>query len=148
MTLAERLESEMKDAMRAGEKLRLGVIRRARAAIKNAEIDAGGPLDDTSVEKVLKGLAKQHRESIDQFRAGNREDLATQEEAELAVLGDYLPEALDEATVEAAVREIIAEEGATSPKDMGNVIKAAVGRLGTAADGRMVSEIAKRLLAG
>lgn len=147
MTLAERLESEMKDAMRAGEKLRLGVIRRARAAIKNAEIDTGGPLDDTAVEKVLKGLAKQHRESIDQFRAGNREDLATQEEAELAVLGDYLPAALDEATVEAAVREIIAEEGATSPKDMGKVIKAAVGRLGTAADGRMVSEIAKRLLA-
>ncbi len=147
MTITERLESEMKDAMRAGEKLRLGVIRRARAAIKNAEIEAGGPLDDPGVERVLKGLAKQHRESIEQFRPAGREDLAAQEEAELAVLSDYLPEQLDAATVEAAVREVIVEEGATSPKDMGRVIKATVARLGTAADGRMVSETAKRLLA-
>ena len=138
----------MKDALRAGEKLRLGVIRRARSAVKNAEIEAGGPLDDDGVVRALRGIAKQHRESIEQFRAGNRDDLADQEVAELAVLDEYLPAQLDQASVEAVVREVIAQEGATDVKDMGRVMKATMARLGTSADGSLVSAAAKRLLVG
>ena len=77
--LAERLDSDLKDAMRAGEKVRLGTIRRARAALKNAEIEARGPLPDEAAVRVLRGLVKQHRESIDQFRAGGRDDLVARE---------------------------------------------------------------------
>ena len=146
--LSQRLETEMKDALRAGEKLRLGVIRRARSAVKNGEIEAGGPLDDDGVVRALRGIAKQHRESIEQFRAGNRDDLVDQEVAELAVLDEYLPAQLDQASVEAVVREVIAQEGATDVKDMGRVMKATMARLGTSADGSLVSAAAKRLLVG
>jgi uncharacterized protein len=146
--LSQRLEAEMKDALRAGEKLRLGVIRRARAAIKNAEIEARAPLDDDGVVRALRGIAKQHRESIDQFRAGNRDDLADREVAELEILGTYLPAQLDQAAVDAVVREVIAQEGATEVKDMGLVMKAAMVRLGSSADGGLVSAAAKRLLSG
>ena len=145
-TLSQRLEADMKDALRAGEKLRLSVIRRARSAIKNAEIEAGGPLDDDGVVRALRGMAKQHRESIDQFRAGNRADLADREVAELAILSEYLPAQLDKAAVEAAVREVIAQEGATDVRDMGRVMKATMARLGSSADGSLVSAAAKALL--
>jgi hypothetical protein len=144
--LAVRLEADMKDAMRAGDKVRLGTIRRARAAVKNAEIAARGPLDDDGVLKVLRTMVKQHRESIEQFQAAGRDDLVATEQAELSVVESYLPAQLDEAAVEAVVREVIAAEGASGPKDMGRVMKAAMARLGAQADGRMVSAAAQRLL--
>lgn len=147
-TMSARLEADMKDAMRAKDKLRLGVIRRARAGVKNAEIEAGGALDDDGIVKVLRTLAKQHRESIEQFRAGGRDDLADQEVAELAIVDEYLPPMLDDAAIDAAVVAVIAEEGATGPKDMGRVMKAAMARLGSSADGKAVSAAAQRHLAG
>jgi len=146
--LAARLEEDMKAAMRAGEKLRLGVIRRARAAIKNAEIAAGEPLDDDGVEKALRGIVKQHRESIEQYDAANRADLADVERAEMAVLEEYLPQQLDAAAIEPVVAATIAELGATSPKDMGAVMKAAMAKLGGTADGKEVSGVVKALLGG
>ena len=146
MTLAETLEQDMKNAMRAGDKLKLGVIRRSRAGVQNAEIAAGGALDDDGVVRVLRGIAKQHRESIDQFRAGGREDLATQEEAELAVLYTYLPAQLDDAALEVVVRDVIAQEGATDVKDMGRVMKGVMARLGAQADGKAVNRIASAIL--
>lgn len=146
--MATRLEEDMKAAMRAGEKLRLGVIRRARAAIKNAEIAAREPLDEAGVEKALRGIVKQHRESIEQYDAADRADLADVERAELAVLEDYLPQQLDAAAIEPVVAATIAELGATSPKDIGGVMKAAMATLGGAADGKEVSAIVKALLGG
>ena len=146
--LATRLEEDMKTAMRAGEKLRLGVIRRARAAIKNAEIAAREPLDEAGVEKALRGIVKQHRESIEQYDAADRADLADVERAEMAVIDDYLPQQLDAAAIEPVVAATIAELGATSPKDMGAVMKAAMATLGGAADGKEVSAIVKALLGG
>jgi len=148
LSLAGRLEEDMKAAMRAGEKLRLGVIRRARAAIKNAEIAAREPLDDAGVEKVLKSLVKQHRESVEQFEAAGRSDRADEERAEMAVVEGYLPEQLDAAAIEPVVAEAIAEIGATGPKDMGAVMKATMAKLGNAADGKEVSAIVRRLLGG
>jgi hypothetical protein len=147
-SLAKRLEADMKTAMRAGEKLRLGVIRRARAAIKNAEIAAREPLGDDGVEKVLKGLVKQHRESVEQFEAAGRADRADEERAEMAVIEEYLPEQLDAAVIEPVVAAVIAELAATSPKDMGAVMKASMAKLGNAADGKEVSAIVRRLLGG
>jgi uncharacterized protein YqeY len=146
--LATRLEEDMKSALRAGEKLRLGVIRRARAAIKNAEIAAREPLDDAAVERVLKGIVKQHRESVEQFEAAGRADRAADERAEMAVVEEYLPEQLDAVTMEPVVAAVIAELGATEPKALGAVMKAAMARLGSAADGKEVSAIVRRLLGG
>ncbi len=145
-SLAARLDEDMKTALRAGEKQRLGVIRRARAAIKNAEIAAREPLDDAGVERVLKGIVKQHRESVEQFEAAGRSDRAAEERAEMAIVEEYLPEQLDAAEIEPVVASVIAELGATEPKDLGAVMKGAMARLGTAADGKEVSAIARRLL--
>lgn len=144
--LAARLEEDMRTALRAGEKTRLGVIRRARAAVKNAEIAARDSLDDAAVEKVLRGIVKQHRESIEQFDAAGRPDRSDEERAELAILEEYLPEQLDAAAIEPVVAQTIAALGAKSPNDMGAVMKGAMARLGGAADGKTVSAIVKRLL--
>jgi uncharacterized protein YqeY len=145
-TLGSRLEQDQKDALRAGEKVRLGTIRRLRSALRNAEIERRGPLDEAAEARVLRSLARQHEESIEQFRAGGREDLVAREQEELGVLEAYLPAALDEAAVERAVAEAIAETGAEGPKDMGPVMKATMARLGPTADGKTVSAVARRLL--
>lgn len=146
--LAARLEDEMKAALRAGEKQRLGVIRRARAAIKNAEIAARAPLDEAAVERVLRGIVKQHRESIDQFEAAGREDRAGEERAEMAILDEYLPQQLDATAIEPVVRAVVAETGAAGPKDMGGVMREVMARLGGAADGKLVSGIVRDALGG
>lgn len=147
-SIAERLDEDMKSAMRAKEKERLGVIRRARAAIKNAEIDAKAELDDAAVEKVLRSLVKQHRDSIEQFEAGGRTERADAERSEMAVLEEYLPQQLDAADIEPVVRAVVDETGASSMKDMGAVMKAVMQRLGGSADGSVVSGVVKSVLSG
>lgn len=146
--LAARLDGDMKDAMRSGDKLRLGAIRRARSALKNAEIEARGPLGEEAAVKVLRGIVKQHKESIEQFRAGGRADLVEKEESEMSVLEGYLPAQLDAAALEPIVAEVIASEGAASPADMGRVMKVVMTRVGGTADGKEVRAIAQRLLGG
>ena len=147
-SLAAQLDGDMKDAMRAGDKLRLGAIRRARSALKNAEIEARGPLGDDAAVKVLRGIVKQHKESIEQFRTGGRTDLVEQEEREMSVLEGYLPAQMDAAALEPIVAEAIASEGAASPADMGRVMKVVMARVGGTADGKEVRVIAQRLLGG
>lgn len=144
--LITRIESDTKDAMKARDKLRLGALRRARASIKNAEIEARGDLDDEGVVTVLRKLVKQHDESIEQFRAGDRDDLVEKEVAEKDVLAEYLPAELDDAAIESVVREIVAEVGASGPKDMGSVMKGSMGRLKGQADGRAVKGVVERVL--
>ena len=145
-SLSERLEDDMKTALRAGEKLRLGVIRRARSAIKNAEIAARDTLDDEAAEKVLRGIVKQHKESIEGFKAGGRPERIAEEEAEMAVLEEYLPQQLDAVAIEPVVRQVAEELGASSPKDMGAVMKAVMAQLGSTADGGVVSGIVKTVI--
>ncbi len=147
-SLTAQLDGDMKDAMRAGDKLRLGAIRRARSALKNAEIEARGPLGDDAAVKVLRGIVKQHKESIEQFRTGGRTDLVEQEEREMSVLEGYLPAQMDAAALEPIVAEAIASEGAASPADMGRVMKVVMARVGGTADGKEVRVIAQRLLGG
>lgn len=147
-TLADRLAADMKEAMRARDADRLGAIRNARSALKNAEIEARAPLDDAAGEKVLRTLVKQHRESIEQFAAGGRDDLVAKERAEMEVVESYLPQQMDESAVAVIVAEVIAAEGATSAKDLGVVMKASMARLAGRADGGVVRAVAQRLLEG
>jgi uncharacterized protein YqeY len=122
MTLKERITEDMKTAMRAGEKERLGTIRLVLAAIKQREVDERITLDDTQVLAALEKMIKQRKESITQFESGGRADLVAKEKAELTVLQAYLPEQMSDAEIDALIAEAVAASGATSIKDMGKVM--------------------------
>ena len=146
MGLRERLEADMKDALRSRDTLRLETIRGVRGGVRNREIELGETLDDEGILRVIRGFVKQRAEALEQFRAAGREDLARKEEAERAVLEAYLPKAPDAAEVERVVRAVIAEVGAQGPRDVGRVMRPALERLGPAADGKLVNATARRLL--
>lgn len=146
MGLRERLDADMKDALRSRDPLRLETIRGVRGAIRNREIEVGGTLDEDAILRVIRGLVKQRAEAVAQYRAGGREDLAAKEEAERAVLEGYLPAAPGAAEVERVVRAVIAEVGAQGPRDVGRVMRPALERLGPNADGKLVNATARRLL--
>ena len=122
MTLKERITDDMKTAMRAGEKDRLGLIRMLQAAIKQREVDERIQLDDAQTLSVIEKMIKQRKESVAQFQAGGREDLVAKEVAEIAGLQAYLPAQLSEADLDAIVKDAIASTGAASVKDMGKVM--------------------------
>jgi len=122
MTLKERITEDMKSAMRAGEKERLGTIRLALAAIKQREVDERITLDDGQVLAVLEKMIKQRKEAITQFQAGGRADLVAKESAEVSILEGYLPARMSDADLDALIAGAIASSGATSPKDMGKVM--------------------------
>ena len=124
MELKARIQEDMKAAMRAAEKDRLATIRLILAAIKQREVDERILLDDTQVLAVLEKMVKQRRESIAQFQSGGRADLVARENAELAVLANYLPEPLAEQEIDRLINETIAATGAASIKDMGKVMNA------------------------
>ena len=147
MTLKERITEDMKSAMRAGDKERLGTIRLALAAIKQREVDERITLDDGQVLAVLEKMIKQRREAITQFRAGGRADLVAKETAEITVLEAYLPARLSDAELEAIIAGAIASTGATSPKDMGKVIAAVKAQAQGRADMGAVSARVKEKLA-
>ena len=122
MTLKERITEDMKSAMRAGEKERLGTIRLALAAIKQREVDERITLDDGQVLAVLEKMIKQRKEAITQFQAGGRADLVAKESAEVTLLETYLPARMSDAELDALIAGAIASTGATSAKDMGKVM--------------------------
>lgn len=132
--------------MRRSEATRRDTLRLAIAAVHNAEIAAGKELDDGAVVDVLAREVKRRRESIEEFRKGNRPDLVEKEEAEIAVLSTYLPERAGRDEIEQAARAVIAEIGAAGPKDMGKVMPAVLQRLRGRADGREVNEVVRALL--
>lgn len=147
MNLRQQLDADMKSAMKSRDSLRLETIRGVRGAIRNKEIDAGGELDDEAILRVIRTLVKQRSDSIEQYQAAGRSELAEKESAEKSVLEEYLPAGPDAAEVERVVVEVIAETGAAGPRDMGKVMKPSLDRLGPAADGKLVSQTVKRLLA-
>ncbi|HQW07976.1 MAG TPA: GatB/YqeY domain-containing protein [Steroidobacteraceae bacterium] len=148
MTLKERITEDMKSAMRAGEKDRLGVIRMLQAAIKQREVDERITLDDSQVTSVLEKMVKQRRESIAQFQAGNRADLVAKETAELALLQGYLPTQLSDAELDALISAAIAQTGAASVKDMGRVMGIVKGQAAGKADMGAVGARIKARLGG
>ncbi len=148
MTLSDRLEAAMRDAMRARDERRTQTLRMAMAAAHNQKIARGRDLTDDEVTDVLTKQVKQRRESIEMYRGAGHEDRANAEEAEAAILAEFLPEPLTAAEVEALAREAIAETGAGTPADMGRVMGALSPRTKGRADGRAVSDTVRRLLAG
>ena len=148
MTIKERLNDEMKDAMRAKDALRLSTIRMIRSAIKNKEIELISELDDQGVIAVMSTMAKQRKESAIAFREGNRLELAEKEEKELEIILTFLPQQLDEAAIKTIIEEVVSEVGATTAKDMGKVMKVLTPKTSGRADGRLVSELVKARLAG
>lgn len=148
MTLKQRLVDDMKAAMKSGDRHSLGVIRLANAAIKQREVDERIELDDAAVLAVLEKMVKQRKDSVSQFEAAAREDLAKIEREEIVVIERYLPEKLGEAQVLAAIDAAIAETGAKGPADMGKLMGVLKPRLVGQADMGQVSALVKRKLAG
>jgi uncharacterized protein YqeY len=144
--LKERLQADMKAAMKAAEKERLGVIRLILAAVKQREVDERVELDDSQITAVLDKMVKQRRESINQYEAGGRADLAAVESVEIAIIQAYLPQALTEAEIETLVRDAIAETGAAGPSGMGKVMAVLKPEMQGRADMTAVSAKVKSLL--
>lgn len=144
--LKTRIQEEMKDALREGDRRRLSVIRLVLAAVKQREIDDQVELDDAGVVGVLNKMTKQRRDSIEQYRAAEREDLADQERYEVDVIATYLPAQLDDAAVAEAIDAAVAETGAASMRDMGKVMGLLKGRLEGRADMGAVSAAVKARL--
>lgn len=146
MSLQERLAEDQKEALRSGDHLRLSVLRLLRSAIHYAEVERGVPLDDVGVLGVVAKQVKQRHESIEEFRKGQRPDLAGKEEAELAILQEYLPPPAPREEVEAIAQQIISESGARGRQDMGRVMPQVMSRLRGRADGRLISQVVQELL--
>lgn len=154
--LEARLDADLTAAMRSGDEERKQTLRLLKAALKNAAIEAvgrngfksGDALDEAAVEAVLRKQAKQRRDSIEQFQRGGREDLAAAEARELTIIEAYLPQALSQDEVEAAVRAQIAAVGASGPQDLGKVMGPLSKALAGRADGKLLSDMVRRILAG
>ena len=147
MSLKDQLTADMKEAMKAKQAERLGTIRQVRSAIKNKEIELRCELDDQAVIAVISTQVKQRRESAQMYRDNERPELADKEEAELAILQEYLPAQLDEAEIRKIVAAVITEVGATSARDMGKVMPVVMSRTKGAADGKLVNQLVRELLA-
>jgi uncharacterized protein YqeY len=146
-TFLERVTKDIADAMRQKNQATLAPLRMLKAALMNREVEKGRALDEAESLQVVNQLVKQRRDSIDQFRAGGRQDLVDREQAELSFLTGYLPPAVDESAIQQAIDEAVAETGAAGPKDMGKVMKAVMARLaGATVDGRVVSDAVKKRL--
>ena len=147
MALREKLDEDLKAAMRAKDSVRMNTVRALKSAVKYREIELMKPLDDAGILGVVSTEIKRRRDSVEQYRAGNRADLADKEEAEIKILQEFLPQQLTAAEVEAKVVEAIAKVGAQGPKDMGAVMKALLPEVQGRADGKVVSELVKQRLA-
>ncbi len=146
MSIRQQLDDTLKAAMKARDDLRLSAVRMVKSAVKNREIEQRQALDDQGIIDVLAMLVKQRRESIRLYREGNRPELAAREEQEMAVLLEFMPRQLEQAEIEALVRRVIGESGASGMKDMGRVMKLVALETAGKADGKTVSDIVKQQL--
>jgi len=149
MPLVDRINDDLKASMKAQDAARTSVLRMAKAALMNREIDKRSPLDDDEAVKVLQGLVRQREDSVFQFRKANRPELVRKEEAEIEVLRSYLPAEASDAEIDAAVDKAMAETGASTAKDIGRVMKASLAALqaaGKPADGKKVNDAVRRRL--
>ncbi|HEY6252986.1 MAG TPA: GatB/YqeY domain-containing protein [Candidatus Angelobacter sp.] len=151
MNIGEQVQKDMVEAMRSRNELRLSTLRMVKSALKNKEIDKRAPLDEKESQQVLSTLIKQRRDSIEQFQKGGRQELADKEAAEITIIEAYLPKALGEDDIAAAVKATIAEMGSPTMKDMGTVMKNVMAKLqasGARVEGKTVSDMVKKQLAG
>ena len=151
MGISDQIQKDMVEAMRSRDELRLSTLRMVKSALKNKEIDKRAPLDDKEAQQVMDTLIKQRKDSIEQFQKGGRPELAAKEAAEIKLIEAYLPKALGEEEIAAAVKATIAEMGSPTLKDMGTVMKNTMARLqasGARVEGKTVSEMVKKQLGG
>jgi len=146
MSLKAKLQQDLKEALRQRDEVRKRVLRMALTAIKNAEVEARGELTDEQVLTLLQKEAKKREETLEALAGADRPDLVAQERAELEVLRSYLPRRLSREEIEAAAREVIAQVGASGPRDIGKVMKPLMAQLRGRADGRLVNQIVRELL--
>lgn len=146
--IKESLSEQMKAAMKSGDKDTLGFARNLHAAVRKKEIDDRTDLDDAGVLKIIGSLVKQRQDSIEQFKQGGREDLVAKEEAELKFLQSFMPAQMSEAEIRKVVEWAVAEAKATSPKDMGNVMKLLMPKVQGKADGKLVNQIVREKIGG
>ncbi len=146
MSLADQIVRDLKEAMLAKDEVRISCLRMLKTSIKNKQVEKGRELKDEEIQAVVSSLVRKGKEAAAEFLKGGREDLASKEEEELEIFYKYLPEQLSEQEIESVLRAVISEVNATSPKDMGRVMKAAMSKLAGRAEGKVVSEIARRLL--
>lgn len=146
MSLSERLNEDMKQAMKSQDKFKLSVIRMVRSAIKNIEIDQRKTLDDNEVLEILSREIKQRKDSLQEFGKAGRDDLTENLQAEIAILMEYLPQQLTEEEVKAIVQQTIQEVGASSKADMGKLMGALMPKVKGLADGKVVNQFVQQLL--
>ncbi len=144
--LVEKIAQDLKQAIKAKDDPRVSCLRVLKAAVTNEQGRRTQPLTDEDVQAVIQSLVRKGQEAAVEFRKGHREDMAAKEEGEVKILSGYLPQQLAPAEIETVLKEIIAEVSASGPKDLGKVMKAAMGRLAGKVQGKEVNEIAKRLL--
>jgi uncharacterized protein YqeY len=147
VALKDQLDADLKAALKEKETLKLSVVRMLKSAIKYREIEVMKPLDDAGVQGVISSEIKRRRDSVEQYRAGHRQDLADKEEAEIAILQKYQPTQMTEAEVRAKVEEVVQRVGAHGPKDMGAVMKTLLPEVQGRAEGKLVSDLVKQRLA-
>ena len=146
-TPQQRIEADVKAAMKAGEKEKLSTLRMLLTEIKNERIRRGGEVDEAGFVSLVRKAIKQREESVSQYRTGGREELAAKEEAEVEMLDAYLPAQVDEGQIRAAIEEIVAERGLSGPAAIGPIMKEMLARFGTSADGATINRIAREVLA-
>jgi len=146
MSLEEKVAEEMKQAMKAGDKLRLSTIRMIRSALKNKEIELRRKLGDEDVVKAIQVMVRKGEESVEQFQAGGRIDLVEKEKKEMEILKSFLPQLLSQEEIITIIDQSIQETQASSPKDIGKVMKSVLAKIGGKADGRLVNQLVKEKL--
>ena len=146
MSVSGRIEKDIKESLKSGDKNRVSILRMVKSDVRNKEIEKGDSLADEDIQAILRSFAKKARESIDQFSGAGRHELAEKEKAELAVIQEYLPRQLNEDDIRKTIRDIIDETGPAGTKDMGRVMKAVMAKLKGQADGRLVNNLVKETL--
>ena len=146
MSLNAKIKSDIKDAMRAKEIVKRDTLRNIQAAVKQIEVDERRDVTDTDLETIMMKYLKQREDAKTQFAQAGRDDLVAKEEAEIAIVKAYLPEPMDDAELEAVLKEVIASVGAESMKDMGKVMASAKAAIGSRADGGRINQMVKKLL--
>jgi uncharacterized protein YqeY len=146
MNLEEKLVEEMKQAMKANDKIRLSTIRMIRSSAKNKEFELRRKLEDEDIIKVIQGMVRKGEESVEQFQAGGRSDLVEKEKTEIEILKSFLPQPLSQEEMIKIIDETIQETQSSSLKDLGKVMKAVMPRLGGKADGKVINQLVKERL--
>jgi uncharacterized protein len=147
-TPQQRIEADVKTAMKAGDKERLSTLRMLLTEIKNERIRRGSDVDEAGFISLVRKAIKQREDSISQYRAGNREELAAKEEAEAKMLAVYLPAQVDEGQIRTAIEALVSERGLTGPAAIGPIMKEMLARFGSSADGATINRLAREVLAG